>query len=440
MQAPYKPVPDDYPAPDDYTFYYPPQELLEGEHGKVIWSRPLEGEAAAALKDARSNTLVLYCSRGAPYKEPPDVPNTDKPIAVSGIIALPPEDAPKPKDGYPIVSWAHGTVGSADVCAPSRDDESLAAHPFNKYPHVLLNAFLNKGWAVLMTDYEGLGTGPEGFGPDGLDGLDPENFLNDEGRGPEGLHPFLLGASQARGILDIVLAARQLYPDQLSNRLAIVGHSQGGQAALFGAHHAPTWTPDLDLRGVAALAPVSDIYTLFTTGCILPTKDKGFAFTALFLSGAIAGDPNIKPKELLGAEAYKRWPHIYTRARIELSQDDSWGGLLGIQQLSPPPLPPKKNPSRTAFFDQLKLMHPDLDIPAPVRISQANEDERVRAGFTNTLVEQLKARNGPDNVEYKPYPEVSSTDNPELGYHFGLMETDLPFLTEWLEKRFADTD
>ncbi|WP_437872779.1 hypothetical protein WME73_19165 [Sorangium sp. So ce302] len=37
----------------------------------------------------------------------------------------------------------------------------------------------------------------------------------------------------------------------------IVGHSQGGQAALFGAHHAPIWTPELDLRGVAALAPAS---------------------------------------------------------------------------------------------------------------------------------------------------------------------------------------
>jgi alpha-beta hydrolase superfamily lysophospholipase len=237
-----------------------------------------------------------------------------------------------------------------------------------------------------------------------------------------------------------VLAARQLYPDQLSNRLAIVGHSQGGQAALFGAHHAPTWTPDLDLRGVAALAPVSDIYTLVTAGCLLPVTDKGFAFTALFLSGAIAGDPNIKPTELLGAEAYKRWPHIYTRARIELSEDDSWGGLLGIQQLSPSfPWSPK-NPSREAFIDQLNLMHPDLDIRAPVRISQANEDVRVKAEFTYSLFEQLAARNGPDNVTYKPYPEVSKTDNPELGYHFGLMETDLPLLTEWLEARFAETD
>lgn len=428
MQALYK------PAPDDYTFYYPPQELLKGEHGEVIWSRPLEG--VAALKAARVNQLVLYRSR--------DV--HDKPVAVSGIIALPRTAAPE--DGYPIVSWAHGTVGSADTLAPSRD-ERPAAHPFNQYPHKMLNAFLDKGWAVLMTDYEGLGTGPEEYGPYGLgrEECDPEKWERDpekwgrwfdpDGRGPEGLHPFLLGASQARGILDIVLAARQLYPDQLSNRLAIVGHSQGGQAALFGAHHAPTWTPDLDLRGVAALAPASKTRTLVEMGIATPSlsEDGGYAFTALFLSGAISGNPNIKPKELLSENAYKVWPHIYTRARIELAQDDSWGGLKGTDQLNS-----SDNPSKSLFLEQLSQMHPNLRIHAPIRISQAAQDQRIIAAVTFVLYLELAAKNGPQNVEYVQHPEVPLTDYLELGYHFGLMEKDLPFLTKWLEKRFAETD
>lgn len=67
-------------APAGDAFYYPPPSLLEGEHGEVIWSRKLEG--AAALAGARSNEVVLYRSR--------DVHGN--PIAVSGIIALPPAD------------------------------------------------------------------------------------------------------------------------------------------------------------------------------------------------------------------------------------------------------------------------------------------------------------------------------------------------------------
>ncbi|WP_437774738.1 alpha/beta hydrolase family protein [Sorangium sp. So ce1097] len=381
-------------APKDDTFYTPPPSLLEGEHGEVIWSRPLSG--AAALASARVNQLVLYRSR--------DVHG--KPVAVSGIIALPRGAAPE--GGYPIVSWAHGTVGCADTCAPSRDTITSPAHPYNAYPHGLLNAFLDRGWAVVMTDYEGLGT--------------------------DGLHPYLLGESEAHGLLDIARAARRLYPAELSRKLSIVGHSQGGQAALFGAHHAPIWTPELDLRGVAALAPAAAVHLLVAAGLELDFALPGFAFTALFLAGAIAGNPNIDVKELLTAKAYERWPHIHERARVELSKEESWGGLKGNEQLNPRP-----NPSKKAFFHQLELMNPALRILAPIRISQGARDQRIRADFTRTLHHQLAALNGPVNVTYKEYEEVSPTHDPdELGFHFGLMDTDLPSLTRWLEERFAD--
>ncbi|WP_437746867.1 lipase family protein [Sorangium sp. So ce1504] len=382
-------------VPDDDTFYRPDLPL-EGEHGEVIWSRPLTGPAA--LAKARVNQLVLYRSRDVHGKA----------IAVSGIIALP-HKAP-PEGGYPIVSWAHGTVGCADTCAPSRDTITSPAHPFNEHPHGLLTAFLDRGWAVVMTDYEGLGTG--------------------------GLHPYLLGESEAHGILDIARAARRLYPAELSKKLAIVGHSQGGQAALFGGYHAPIWTPELDLRGVAAMAPASGVHLLVAAGTTLNYAQPGFAFTALFLAGAIAGNPNINPEELLTVKAYSVWPHIHEKARIELAKEDSWGGLKGTEQLNPGP-----NPSKKAFFDQLELMNPALRILAPIRISQGAKDPRIRADFTRTLHHQLAALNGPANVTYKEYEEVSSTHDPvELGFHFGLMDTDLPSLTTWLEERFKDVE
>ncbi|PTL80263.1 S9 family peptidase [Vitiosangium sp. GDMCC 1.1324] len=376
-------------APEGLAAYRPPASMLKGTHGDVIWYRDLDSNSLAGLSSARSNELVVYLSESV----------HGKPIAVSGIIALP-KKAPL-DSGYPVISWAHGTVGSADRCAPSRDVEGEQAHPYNAFPHVLLNKFLDQGWAVVMTDYEGLGT--------------------------EGPHPYLLGKSEARGILDIVRAARQLHPE-LSDQFAIVGHSQGGQAALFGAHYAPEWTRELTLRGVAALAPASAIGTLVELACQKDEPDGGNAFVALFVTGAIAGDPSIKLEEVLKPESLALYPHVEDRCRVGLSHPKSWGGLTGKQLLRS-----EESTSRASLFNQFVAMHPNLDIQAPIRISQAIPDKRVNAALTKILSEQLAAKNGRDKVTYKPYLTVSPTHDPEeLGYHFGLIDTDSDALTGWL--------
>ncbi|WP_434379702.1 lipase family protein [Melittangium boletus] len=378
-------------APESPACYYPPQEKITGTHGDVIWSRPLDSGSPAALASARTNELVVYVSESVHGQA----------IAVSGLIALP--HTPAPTGGYPVISWAHGTIGSADVYAPSRDFEGSAAHPYNAFPHVLLNKFLDRGWAVVMTDYEGLGT--------------------------EGPHPYLLGKSEARGILDIVRAARHLHPE-LSDQFAIVGHSQGGQAALFGAHFAPEWTPELTLRGVAALAPASAIGELVKLACLKPEPDGGNAFVALFVAGALAGDPDIDRAQVLTPEANAVFAHVEERCRVELSQTDSWGKLAGPQLLRQ-----EESASRTALFKQFEAMHPNLVIQAPIRISQALSDQRVNAALTAILVEQLSLTNGAGHVEYRPYLRVSQTHDPEeLGFHFGLIDTDSDEVTNWLDR------
>ena len=95
-----------------------------------------------------------------------------------------------------------------------------------------LNAWLRAGYAVMRTDYQGLGT--------------------------PGKHPYLIGAAEGRSVLDIVTAARQLDP-KIAKRYLISGHSQGGQAALFAAGLASSWQPKLRLRGTVAFAPASHI-------------------------------------------------------------------------------------------------------------------------------------------------------------------------------------
>ena len=190
----------------DADFYAPPDPLPDGEHGDLLRYQQLPDAAGAATY------RILYLSESV----------QGDPIAVSGLAAV-----PKPAgEDRPVLSWAHGTTGLADECAPSK--ETVAGQT-----EQLIERFLGDGWIVTATDYEGLGT--------------------------PGLHPYIAGISEGRGTLDAVLAAKQL-PDARAGDTTIVwGHSQGGHAAMFANQLAEEWTPELDLVGTVAGAPPSEL-------------------------------------------------------------------------------------------------------------------------------------------------------------------------------------
>ena len=394
-------------------FYQVVANDLMGEHGDVIRVRTISGPAA--LESAAACELVIYQSTRV---------SDGAPIGVSGIIAMPQGDPPA--GGWSVVSWSHGTVGVADRGAPSLDSEELADmsdptdppmtihRKINAAPHVLLNEFLNRGWVVVMTDYEGLGT-----------------------RGP---HPYLFGTSEGRGVLDIVRAARAVHnrdrpvgQEIISRRFVIVGHSQGGQAALFAAHLPKTWTAELTLLAVAAIAPASAQERLLLLS-LLPAAPN-LAFLPLAIVGALASDPGLateleqKVFTPLGLQLFKDTIDVQTR--VKLSEPDSWGALPGrkyFRVLS-------RKPRLTAA---LKRMHPDLEIQVPIRISQANNDRRVSAAATKRLWKQLKRRNQTVTVEWVEYDKVAPAIPASLGDHFGILTSDIVPLADWLERKFGN--
>ena len=81
-----------------------------------------------------------------------------------------------------MISWAHGTSGISDNCTPSRNPGGA----YTAYVAPQENAWLKQGYAIASTDYEGLGT--------------------------PGVHPYLVGRSEGRGVLDIARASRQRGP------------------------------------------------------------------------------------------------------------------------------------------------------------------------------------------------------------------------------------
>jgi pimeloyl-ACP methyl ester carboxylesterase len=99
-----------------------------------------------------------------------------------------------------------------------------------------LRPMIERGYIVAATDYPGLGT--------------------------PGTHPYLVGESEGRAVLDSVRAARQLPNADAGDRFAVWGHSQGGQAALFTGLLAREYAPELVLVGVAAAAPATELATL----------------------------------------------------------------------------------------------------------------------------------------------------------------------------------
>ena len=393
-------------------FYQVGATDLTGEHGDVIRVRTMSGPAV--LESAAACELVIYQSTRV---------SDGAPIGVSGIIAMPKGNPPA--GGWSVVSWSHGTVGVADRGAPSLDSEELADiddpteppmtvhRKINAAPHRLLNEFLNRGWVVVMTDYEGLGT-----------------------RGP---HPYLFGTSEARGVLDIVRAARALHnrdsatgQEIISRRFVIVGHSQGGQAALFAAHLAQTWTAELTLLAVAAIAPASALERLLLLSLSPAAPD--LVFLPLAIVGALADDPGLateleqKVFTPLGLQLFKDTVDVQTR--VELSEPDFWAALPGrkyFRVLS-------RKPRLTAA---LRRMHPDLEIQVPIRISQAVNDRRVSAAATKRLWKQLKRRNQTVTVEWVEYDKVAPAVSVSLGDHFGILISDVVPLADWLERIFA---
>ncbi len=173
--------------------------------GALLRSEPLPSDLA--LENASKSERILYSSTNG---------LDDKThIAVSGALFWP-KGSPPP-GGWPLVAWAHGTVGAAAKCAPSfrgRSERDI------KY----LNAWLAAGFAIVATDYQGLGTA--------------------------GGHPYLATRPEAYGVLDSVRAARA--QPQIGGETIIVGQSQGAGAAFATAAYQPAYAPDVKVLGTVA--------------------------------------------------------------------------------------------------------------------------------------------------------------------------------------------
>jgi pimeloyl-ACP methyl ester carboxylesterase len=256
-----------------------------------------------------------------------------------------------PAGGWPIVAWAHPTTGVVPHCAPS-----LAIFLFQQIAGS--RKLLENGYAIAATDYPGLGT--------------------------PGPHPYLVGESEARAVIDSVRAARSFPGLEQSSRFAVWGHSQGGQAALFTGMIAKSYAPELRLVGVAAAAPATDLTTLMTDDLDTTGGRNLTAMTLWSWSKVYGADMNavIAPAAIPTIDALANMCiegafDIYVREKLSSPLAQTF---LSI-----------KNPATVEPWRSLLIRNTPGELPAdiPVFLAQGTKDRLVIPEVTQAYMQQL---------------------------------------------------
>ncbi|MES9603582.1 alpha/beta hydrolase [Actinomadura sp. NPDC000929] len=330
-----------------------PAQAAPAQRGKLLDSRPLTN--LAALPSAAKNRFVTYASEGVGGKR----------ITVTGTVAVP--KGTPPPGGWPVLSWAHGTTGTADACAPSADAPGGPVRDYLSLTEAYLDKWVANGFAVVQTDYEGLGT--------------------------PGGHPYMNGASEANTVTDIVRAARRTDP-RIGRDWFVAGHSQGGQATLYTAA-AKQKPRDIRLRGAVAIAPGSNMsQTAQYVKAQYPGAEVALPFLFVLLNGAQAADPAFVPEDLLTDDAAA----VARAGRTNAC-------LLQLKQLSKDlPLDKVFRPDADltrfeAYYDSQEAL--GLTLQVPTLVAQGTADREVSPAATQNIVNDLCKRYG--TIAYRTF-------------------------------------
>jgi pimeloyl-ACP methyl ester carboxylesterase len=331
-------------------FYDAPKPLRPGFPGSVIWAEKIPAaKGYGALR-------VMYHSRDAQLRD----------RAVTGTISYPTD--PPPPGGWPVVSWAHGTSGLASKCAPSRNGAATGSYGVRG--------------VVVATDYVGLGPLGE-------------------------RHTYLSGKAEGFSVIDIVRAARRIPWVHAGRTWMTVGVSQGGHASLFAGELARRYAPELNLKGIVAAAPGSNLTETFPGDTPLVVN----VISVLALYGGAEDHPQVHPEDYVTPLTQEKSSVLDT-------------GCIGEAGIAFATIP----------FDQLFTKDPRFTEPArsvalandpghhrsaaPILLVQGDADGTVVPARTEKLRQQLCALHQPVAQVIVPggtHDSAIGTARPEIG-------------------------
>ncbi|MGC2246000.1 MAG: lipase family protein [Terriglobales bacterium] len=244
-------------------FYDTPTPLPSGKPGELMRSGSFDNYL---LPPGISATRILYYTRSA----------SGAMVATSGVVLFP--ELKAPTGGWPVIAWAHDLNGVARTCAPSLS-RNLDDGPF-------LSMYVNLGYAVVATDYTGLGT----------------NFPN----------AFADEQSNAWNVIDSIPAARSAVPG-LGPRWIAMGIGEGARAALSAAE-LEHQTRDANFLGSVAISRIADLEELLQRD-VAPTAD----LPLLLAYGVKTIYPDFTPGDILSDQAMP----LYDQERSECGVPDA---------------------------------------------------------------------------------------------------------------------
>ncbi len=302
-------------------------------------------------------------------------------VATSAVVLVP--AGPAPAGGWPVIAWAHGTSGVARMCAPSLEKDM-------EYGEEGLMPMVRAGFAVVATDYHGLGT--------------------------SGPHEYVNKVAQARDVIYSIPAARAAVPS-LGRRWVVIGHSQGGLAA-WSVAEMQAALRDPDYLGAVSVAGAADLKSILT-GMGEPGSDAAFYMTYMAYAIHVLS-PDFKPSDMLQGAALARYGNATTKG----CWNYAYASFLDL----PPGKIVKADWDRSAaaekFFklDELGV----APIGGPMLVIAGEGDQTVPIASVRATVRKA-CRNG-IALTFRSYPGLD---------HDPTMDHSTPDQLAWVRDRFA---
>jgi pimeloyl-ACP methyl ester carboxylesterase len=338
-------------TPDKDTFYTTPG-TGSGPNGTVLRSRTSKFAPGGNAKAWQ----VVYRSTNA----------LGGAMAVSGTVLVP-GTAWSGQGARPLVTYGVGTRGLGDQCAPS-----YTIANGGDYENGIFGKLLAKGYAVAITDMEGLGT--------------------------PGGHTYMVGQSQGRAALDMARAALRLPGTGLSPTapVGVMGYSQGGATAGWAAELAPTYAPELHLEGVAMGGVPADLLAV-SNGL------DGSTFVAFGLLAALGYDaayPDLHLQTYMNDRGRQLYQNSQSTCLVSLNGIGTFLGVSGTRLTDYATTDPRLTPEWQRRLGENKLGTGRPTVP--VYQYHGQQDELVEYAQGNTLHETYCAKGV--NLTWKAYP------------------------------------
>lgn len=348
-------------------FYDTPENLGATKPGDLLRSEPGVGYQ---LPQGAHAIRILYHSRDSRGRD----------VATSAVILLP--AGTPPKNGWPIIAWAHGTSGIARICAPSLAKDVT-------YGEEGLMPMVRAGFAVVATDYHGLGTA--------------------------GRHEYLNKIAQTRDVIYAIPAARAAAP-ALGRKWVVDGHSQGGRAA-WGVAEIETQSHDPAYLGAISVAGSSDMQAFVAS----LQRPGAFAFYQDYVAfGVHAVAPGFAPARMLTGAPLQHYGDLAAKG----CWDYAYARFLDQKSALPLASGWDSQPEVKLWLQNNQFGTSPIGKPLLVIAGESDTTER----FDSLQAKVKTACNSGVSLTFRHYPGLD---------HDPTMKLSTPDQLAWIKDRFA---